>query len=921
MPAAPLFGTVAAGPEGLIDRMIGEEYEIVKSVAEDMQKLDDFIADWGAFSSLAELQAAMLAAANVSNNAAQVAGQAQTTAVDVRDRFAGYAAWAVGTATGGPSSDGLYPLVPTAGGSAVLVPSPALLAARISRASLGYITPQAYSAVGDGTADDRAALAAADAAAVSAGSTLLITKPHKIGSNLTLNAPLKILPGGKLIRSNPVNLTITGEIEAGHYPIFGGWVADEAPRVFVADDKLAFTITKGQTVRPEWFGAFGDGTTNDKPAWQRLAYAAPDAVSIVCRRKATYLFDSGGLCDRIDRPSHAMFTLRGWVDFDLNGSTLRLADNTHYCLMYFAGTDAQATVNRFFHMHGGGILDGNRAGNEAQYEYQRTHGGSSSNKGYGRLIVIQGYEQVLVENVLVINTIHVGVDARNCETTTFRDVRARGGYPMKWTVHTDQAHYFAARNNYMGRSFFRGIDCEGGSHHITAHTDINDLDPVVASRTACYIDGYNGLNWSESGIHVEESEEIKITNIDMKLDDAAYSSDNVGDIFIRANSRRAGIKHLTVAISNVSMENGIVQVYSEMGNADNRPGRVSLTNVHVTKTIGGLMVEPQIKAPDGDLINCSVRGTVENPINDLAITATSAMQTTVDYSQGVQIYRRFHGEVLHTTGDAIKTGGQVAQVDALIDGATVGIRPRFAVEVRGTISNVQKNAISSSYTDGYIRVLGARIENWGLNTAAPYAERAAIGGADTNGDGAACGVIELRDVTFVRTDANCHNQALRATHSGQVSTSRGCIASAGMLGQQGTSGAIGSLEPFIGEETITTSQVVLTTDNDNVGQRIAWQAYKLVHLALTTGQTLTHMRSSSTDALSLKGTSFVIMIDNANVTFDFTQPKVVRVVGALNEISYPLRHTSKTTWTPTAGSWMRVTWTGSGWFCETADAA
>jgi hypothetical protein len=834
----------------------------------------------------------------------------------------GYYAWSVGTATGGPGGDGLYPL-PVAGGGTVLVPCPAALEGYAARGSAGYVTPLAHGAVGNGVADDRAALAAADAAAVAAGTTLLITRPHKIGSNLTLAAPLKILPGGLLLRANPVSLTISGQIDAGHYPIFGGWAADGATRLAVADDKVAFVITRGQTLRPEWFGAFGDGASNDKPAWQRLAYAAPDALKIVCRSKAVYLFDSGGMADRVDRPSHAMFTTRGWVSLDLNGATLRLADNTHYCLMYFAGTDAQATVNRFFHLHGGGILDGNRAGNQAQWEYQLTHGGSSVNKGYGRLIVAQGYEQVLVENILIINTIHTGVDARNCETTTFRDCRARGGYPMQWVPHTDQAHYFAARNNYMGRSFFRGIDCEGGSHHITAHTDINDTDPIVASRTACYIDGYNGLNWAEAGIHIEESEEVKITNVDMKLDNAAYSSTNVGDVFVRANSRRAaGAKHISVAISNLSMDNGVVQVNAEMGDVENLPGRVSMTNVHVTKSLNGLAVEPQIKAPQADIANCSVRGTATTPITVEGIFVRSAIQTIIDYSVGALVYNRFQGEVRHASGSAVSTGGLYASVDAVIDGARWGVHPFFSAEVRGTISNTQENAIVCNYATGNLRVLGVRIENWGLDTTKSYGERSAIGGADTSGDGAQTPVIEIRDVTLVRSHADCHNQLVRAVHAGQVTTSTGVIAAPGMQGHSALIGSTGYLEPFIGEETVTLSQDVITTASDVVGRRIAWQAYKVMRLALAAAYTLTHMRSSTVGAPERKGLSFTILIDNNNASFDFTQPKVVRVVGASTETNYPLRHVAGlTTWAPTAGAWMHVRWTGSSWLCETADAA
>lgn len=116
-------------------------------------------------------------------------------------------------------------------------------------------------ASGNGASDDRAALAAADAYAVSQGAPLFITKRHRIASNLTIQSNLVFI-GGTLEPSVGVTVTCSGLVEAGLQQIFAG----------------LGSVVGVRWVRPEWFGAVRNGTVDDAPAfnkaWACLAASA-----------------------------------------------------------------------------------------------------------------------------------------------------------------------------------------------------------------------------------------------------------------------------------------------------------------------------------------------------------------------------------------------------------------------------------------------------------------------------------------------------------------------------------------------------------------------------------------------------------------------------------------------------------------------
>lgn len=107
---------------------------------------------------------------------------------------------------------------------------------------------------GDGTTDDRAAIAAADTAAVTAGVPLRFRKgTYRFASTITIASPVIMDPGAVLKPDNAITVTMTGGMDAPIRKVFdvsaGGKVRVKNPVVY-----------------PDWWGAVGDGVTDDATA-------------------------------------------------------------------------------------------------------------------------------------------------------------------------------------------------------------------------------------------------------------------------------------------------------------------------------------------------------------------------------------------------------------------------------------------------------------------------------------------------------------------------------------------------------------------------------------------------------------------------------------------------------------------------------
>lgn len=123
--------------------------------------------------------------------------------------------------------------------------------------SLTDIRPEDYGAVGNGVANDRSALVAASAAAVAAGRALLLTKTYRVGTSVTLAAPIVARRGARLVPSSGAAVVLSG-----------GFVTDGLYQVF--DHQYGGTCAPLNVdyFHPAWWGP--TGTADDSQTWRDM---------------------------------------------------------------------------------------------------------------------------------------------------------------------------------------------------------------------------------------------------------------------------------------------------------------------------------------------------------------------------------------------------------------------------------------------------------------------------------------------------------------------------------------------------------------------------------------------------------------------------------------------------------------------------
>lgn len=119
-----------------------------------------------------------------------------------------------------------------------------------------------YGATGDGTADDKPAIASAAAALADGGDLCFPPGEYRIGSSLTIPANITLVfsNGAKLCPDAGVVVTINGGVRAALSAIFAGSGTVQG-------------LDRTEAVFPQWWGAAGDGSVDDTAAF-RLALAA-----------------------------------------------------------------------------------------------------------------------------------------------------------------------------------------------------------------------------------------------------------------------------------------------------------------------------------------------------------------------------------------------------------------------------------------------------------------------------------------------------------------------------------------------------------------------------------------------------------------------------------------------------------------------
>ena len=171
-----------------------------------------------------------------------------------------------------------------------------------------------FGATGDGTTDDRAAIAAADLAA---DSLLLFPEGvYIIASNITISNQCRFEPGAILTPSANVVITLTGNLEADLYQIFD---------LSASGSKITNTPT-GQAIKVEWWGATGDDSTDSATAVQQaLNHLRLNGGKLEFAAGAKYVMGSViTLIETVSNSAIQTWIIEGngaWLDWSASGLT------------------------------------------------------------------------------------------------------------------------------------------------------------------------------------------------------------------------------------------------------------------------------------------------------------------------------------------------------------------------------------------------------------------------------------------------------------------------------------------------------------------------------------------------------------------------------------------------------------------------
>ncbi len=133
--------------------------------------------------------------------------------------------------------------------------------------------------VGNGIADDRAALATSDDAALAASLPLmLLPGTYKVSTDITIDSPVWFAGGAVIKPDAGVTVTLSGGIvNAPMSQIFdvsaGSTVGGSPSTSAVVAGLATCAVATGTTCYPEWWGALGDDSNDDGPAILGMLWA------------------------------------------------------------------------------------------------------------------------------------------------------------------------------------------------------------------------------------------------------------------------------------------------------------------------------------------------------------------------------------------------------------------------------------------------------------------------------------------------------------------------------------------------------------------------------------------------------------------------------------------------------------------------
>lgn len=163
-----------------------------------------------------------------------------------------------------------------------------------------------------------ASINAAVAAIAATEAVLVVSSAETLTANLTIpaNISLVIQKGGSIIKASTYTLTINGPFWAAQHAVFSGFSSGNV------------TLTAVEKVIPQWWGATGDGTTDDTAAIQ-CALAAGKTVYFP---PATYIVDNPNAV------TAAIFTLQSNLEIygSFPNSIIKIKDSpvAYYALFH-----------------------------------------------------------------------------------------------------------------------------------------------------------------------------------------------------------------------------------------------------------------------------------------------------------------------------------------------------------------------------------------------------------------------------------------------------------------------------------------------------------------------------------------------------------------------------------------------------------